>query len=614
MRFGKIIIGFLTVLLMVLLLFAGTQETRVDDMEVALSFSVQSGQGMEVIQCWKNEEGEFYVFLPGYAELDQVSAILGNAQAAIGGVTVSGDMSCREFELDWPYPFTYEENGRSLQSTITFLRSGNLPSLYIDVQSGSMDYIHMDKNNKETGVLRLYGVQGEEMYSGKLDVLKGRGNTSWSAEKKPYNLTLSQEADLLGLGAAQHWILLAEGYNALNIRNKIVFDFADRAGLAYSPDCEWVDLYLNGEYAGVYLLTERNEIHRERVDISEEGSFLISMENKKNMDLQKLSYVALDSTQVLRLRSTSLNNQELTQIWAQLKNALLSEDGRDPETGKHWLDMIDLDSWVRKYLIEEIFANPDGGAVSQYFYMDGADPERRICAGPVWDYDYSMGGEDFWMKNYPSFLVMAREYTDDGMYLPWFYELYRKEAFYSRLQEIYAEEYLPLFMELTQTGLENYFEKIAQAAASDQVRWENTGVSLEGEVAFIRSFLENRLTFLSDLWINGTEYHTVRVNPGQYEIDGYFAVKNGDTLPKLPDYELLGGIGWYDADTGETFDITQPIHEDAYIYVKKTETSLPVIHYVPVAAVMVVLLLLFLCDRVQTKKNGRQRNDSAQVK
>lgn len=609
MRYGKMIIGFLTMILLVLVLLAGMQEEPAENMDVSLSFLIQSGQNTETVDCWEAPDGMFYVFLPGYAALEDVVAVPGDARIRIGDNDLTDNMSCGVFSLDRVYPFVYSKNGRKLEGSLLFVRSGSVPTLYMDVQSGNMDYIHMDKTHEESGTLRLYDADGKQLYSGIMAELKGRGNTSWYEDKKPYNFTLKKEADLLGMGAARRWILLSEGANVQAIRNKIVYDFAEKAGLPYSPDCEWVDLYLNGEYAGLYLLSERNEIHRERISIPEEGSFVISMESEADMTKQNLPYIALDSSQVFRVRYASMSDQDLAQIWQTLKNALLSEDGTDPVSGKNWQEFIDLDSWVRKYLIEEVFANADGGAVSQYFYMNGSDPQKKIAAGPVWDYDYAMGGEHFWMRNYPSFMILVREYTDDGLYLPWFYELYRKDVFYQRLTEVYENEFLPLLEELTETGIDHYAADISEASRTNAFRWDHSWEEVQEDTAFIKAFLQNRMDFLTDVWVNDTVYHIVRVNSGKHS-SGYFAVKDGETLPELPSEEEREAC-WYYADTERPFDLKQPIYEDLSIFVKKAEQPIPRSHCLMMLGFMGILAMLGLYDGYRILKMKCRGNNSS---
>lgn len=616
MKQGKTIIIWMTILLMALMLFAATQEEPPKIEGPSLTFAVPSGADREIIRCVQNEAGDYVAFLPGYADMDQVFPILKGTQVTVGGSLLAEDKSCGEFSLNTEYPLTYISGGRQQESTLTFVRSGGIASMYIDVSSGSMVYIHMDKTHEETGVLRLYDAEGKPLYAGKLDSIKGRGNSTWFADKKPYNLTLAQEADLLGMGAAQKWILLAEAKNDLNIRNKIVCDFASKVGLPYSPDCEWVDLYLNGEYAGLYLLSEKNEVHPERVDISKDGSFLISMESKTRLQEQKIPYVSLGTNQVLRTRYVSMTDEQLRQIWMTLARALSAADGVDPVSGKHWQELIDLDSWVKKYLIEEVFANPDGERVSQYFYMDGGDPSGRIYAGPVWDYDFSMGGEDYWMRDFPSYMIMEKEYqtmgetAQDGningtsFIIPMFYELNNKPEFQKRLAELYEEVYLSELEKITQTELDAYFAQIEKAALANAVRWDIPVDCVYRDVAFIRGFLERRMDFLSDLWITGTQYHMVDIRTGPYN-NGYFMVKDGETLPDLTGYLPSDGVGWTNAETGELFDITQPIYEDASVRpLRDQKEDRNIISLMPAVFLTAALLLWMLLDRYHTKQNG----------
>ena len=612
MKQRKTIIVLMTILLAAVVLFGITQETPPKPEKASLAFSVASGSGSETIRCVPMEDGNYMVFLPGYVGLDRVFPILKGEQAAVEGRALEETRSCAGLELHREYPFTYTHHGRTQNSTITFVQSGGVPSMYIDVASGSMTYIHAKKTHKETGVLRLYDADGSQLYSGKLDKIRGRGNSSWDEEKKPYNLTFPQEVDLLGMGAAQKWILLAEAYNSLNIRNKIIYDFAQKVGMPYSPNSAWVDVYLNGEYAGLYLLCEKNEIHPERMDISRKGSFLISMETESRLQAQKIPYVTLGTPQALRIRYASMSDEQLHQIWLRLSRALSAADGVDPTSGKHWQELIDLDSWVKKYLIEEIFANMDGNRLSQFFYMDGGDPSGKIIAGPVWDYDFALGGEAYWMCNFPSYMIMGKTYREDEIILPMFYELNAKPEFQKRLAEIYEETYLPELEKITQTELDAYFAKIERASLANAARWDIPADGVYRDADFIRTFLQRRVGFLSDLWITGTEYHLVCVeNTGVYR-NGYFMVQDGETLPDLTDYCAADGLGWFDSQTEEPFDITQPIYKDTSIYVKRAEPILTQ-SILPAGVLIALLLLWMLLDRYHTKKDKGGSHEPAHI-
>lgn len=602
----------LTVLVSVLCFYQyQLQNIQINQAEVSLSFLVN---GVERVKPWEHTRGEFYVFLPSGADLSDTVFLLEDGTAiSMGERQMKNGMSCDGIVMGQTYDFCCENSDANYEGVITFLKSESIPSLHIDVRSGSMDYIHMEKGNEENGTIRLYDADGIPSYSGAMS-MKGRGNSSWGADKKPYNITLTEEADLLEMGKAGNWVLLSEGYNPTAIRNKIVYDFARRAGLKYSPECKWIDLYLNGEYVGLYELSEKNEIHPERVDISQEnGGFLVSLEYESRLKEQKYPYVLTDAGQALRVRSKTVDLNSIQQRWQTVENAILSEDGTDHFTGKHWRDLIDLDSWARKYLIEEIFGNLDAGSLSQFFYVDGNDPEGKIYAGPVWDYDFSMGGEDIWLKPYTDYFVMNRAYVNGEVFTPWFPALYRQEEFLSRVKELYIQEFMPMLQEMTDTVIRTEWEKVQTAAMMDSVRWDAEWSAVLQEPVYIHDFLRKRTEFLSDLWINEAVYHTVYADPGRYGIYGCFAVRDGDALPALPTAEDLGGLDWCLEDSDIPVDLSQAVYEDMYIYMKKPVTNLPVIHLMPLLAVIAFLGGAAGVSIYRDKKNRSRHHDTAKA-
>lgn len=608
MKRGKMIILFLTAFLLLLAFAAGMKEETVEEVNISLSFSAKMGSYSETIRCVENPDGAYFVFLPSYMSMENVSVSSVNAEMQIGQVPLTAGMSCEAFQLDTEYPFSIESADHCVQSTIAFVRSGTVPSLYIDTRSGSMEYIHAEKGNEESGDLRLYDAKGHLLHGGKTISLEGRGNSSWDADKKPYNLTVQQEADLLGMGEAQRWVLLGEGFlSCINIRNKIVYDYAETVNLPFCPEGQWVDLYLNGEYAGLYLLSERNEVHPERVAIQPDTGFLVSMEWETRLQEQKYPYVLTDRGQALRIHQSSKTVAELDEQWQSLENAIMAEDGIDSVSGKSWKDLMDLDSWARKYLLEEMFGNHDGGSFSQFYYYDSSVDPDRIYAGPIWDYDLAMGGYDSWLKDYVNYLIMNREYKEDGLYTPWGHALYQKEEFRQRLEELYRTEFLPAMNDLLECRFEEIVSSMSPAFQQDARRWGYSWGSVQREMEYIRTYLKQRTELLSDMWINGTQYYVVQVDPGRQDIYGHMAVKAGECLPELFYYQDSRNLGWHVLETDEPFDVTQPIFADVHIYMKNAEFQLPKIHFVPLLAVAGAIPALLLLDATISKKNGRKK-------
>lgn len=556
MRHGRVIVCVLTLIFLAVAVFVGVYESGGENFPFSVILS--SDNETERICCWKNID-KYYVFLPSYAELSQarlhankIYKIIIDSQPIVDGMT------CENFPLNTPLPLSYSARDGEHNCTVIFVQSGNVPTMYIDVPSGSMEYIHEKKGNSEAGTMRLYSAEGVLEHHGDLESIKGRGNSTWEDEKKPYSLTLRQEADLLGMGKASKWILLANSGDYSHLRNKISFDIAKEVNLPYSPECTWTDLYLNGEYAGLYLLCERNEVHPQRINIDSDSSFLVSVEPGWRLQMQGYPYVVTDSAVALRIHHSSMEMDAVRRIWQSAENAILAEDGVDPQTGKIWDELIDVDSWVRKYLIEEIFANIDSCLASEFFFYEEAD--GKIYAGPIWDMDVILESGSLESLS-PRAILAGRPHLWNETDSPFFYyALLQKEKFYGRMVELYQQEFHPLLMRLLDSGLEQYGQQTVRAAAANKMRWP-VGDASEN-IDRMRTYLMERMQFLDDYWVNKETYYLVQAQHGAVWA---FAVLPGEVLDYLPVFE---GEAWYIMDTDEPFDRTVPVNDDIAIYSK----------------------------------------------
>ena len=125
--------------------------------------------------------------------------------------------------------------------------------------------------------------QGTPLIEGVLDAsIKVRGNTTSKADKKPYTIKFATKQNLLGMGKAKKYCLIANAYDPTLMRNYIALKLAKELGLEYTSECEFVDLYLDGEYWGNYLLVEPVEEGSNRVDIDvTKGEFMIEYEKER---------------------------------------------------------------------------------------------------------------------------------------------------------------------------------------------------------------------------------------------------------------------------------------------------------------------------------------------
>lgn len=607
-------IYLVSAVLFVMLIAVQAFQMRQEGLSSALSFCINTDKTGQKITLWECETGGYYVFLPGFAQLDQVQIVLNTAEKLrIGDVILTHGMDCSSFLLDTSYELSYTYWGIPRTQTITFLQSKNVASLFLDTESGSMDYVHRKKDQEESGSITLYTCDGVLNFAGTLESVNGRGNHTWeNFEKKPYSIKLTREADLLGMGAAQKWILLANADDTSNMRNKIVYDFADQVGAPYSPDSDWVDLYLNGEYAGLYLLCERNEIHPERVAVDTDGSFLVSLERKDRLINQGYPHISTQNQQYLRIHSSedAVTADRIRGTIQRVENAILAEDGIDPETGKHWTELINVESWVNKYLVEEVFGNGDACYISQFFYTDG-DVDGRVYAGPVWDFDHCIGTPAGWALMYPNSLYANRLYVKSGYSTPWFYNLYQKDAFYEAIIEKYRDQYLPALDVLVSEKIFEYADHISSAATMNRVRWSQPDVSTQEEVDYLCDFLKKRIQFLSDIWINSKQYCVIRVDQGFGAFYGYIMVEPGeifDGLPVLDGSTAFHFEGWFDEKTGLPFDASQPVTSDMQLYAKwEKSISNTLDDYIKLLPLVLLGIFGMVFLGVDIKRNGKDR-------
>ena len=598
-----------------------------------LSFTVSSGATeREISAYYSRENGIYYVFLPSYADLENTHISTGGASdVTIGGEKADDGSDCARYSLGETYELRYYHFGAEV-SKIKFVKSDGVATAFIDTTSGSMEYINEEKGNEERGKIIVYLPDGSVNYEGSLEHIKGRGNSTWFQDKKPYSIKLDYAADLLNMGEAKKWVLIANAGDRSFLRDKLMYDLADDAGLSFSPDSDWVDLYLNGEYAGLYLLSERNDIGENRIDIEdassgENSSFVVSKEVESRMDAQGQPYFKTRGQQSLRIHEP--DNVTEAQIAAFSRLFQMTEDAITASAeSDEYLNFIDLDSWVRKYLLEEIGGSTDAGYLSQYFYRNDSAADDKIYAGPAWDYDGALS-YDVYSGNARAFIA-NRLYAKtsarilEERYTPWFYYLYRNETFYKTLTDVFESDFLPVIRDYVEYKIDSYYNVFKDAAVIDRLRWypdEGEDVCRKS-VETVKNCLAERTEFLKSAWVDGVEYCNVYLDDRRNELDKYmyYSVVYGETFDApIPTRAGEKLVGWYDEATGETFDFSQPVTQNVWLYAvwqsdgtgSDSETA-PVEHttlFTAVATVFVFAVIFAALIIIDIRRTRGQKNE-----
>ena len=548
--------AIMTLLLILTAAICVFAETRMKPTEsygqTGIAFRIPAGDKEEIISWWSNDDGQAFVFLPSYAELKDLRVILRKGtHAMIGDMELSDGMDCGCFEPDTEYEMTVQNQS---PMAVRFVRSGNLPTMFIHTVSGTEETIHTQRNVWEYAQLCLMDTEGKTFF-----------------EKKSYNLKLNGSADLLGMGAGKKWALLANVIDESHLRNKLIYDFAREIGSysGFAPNCEHVDVYLNGTYVGLYLLTEKAEIAENRVEADPEV-ILFEVDALGRSERMLLPFVLDWGTAVGIKSPESCTEQELDLLMNDIfafQDTLLDES-----KGEEALQFIDLESWTRRYLIDEIFENYDGGCHSQYFFRDQRDgKDNRIIAGPCWDYDNCADGW-FMAKQNPRCFLMQRMWKNEGEHTPWYGTLMKKETFRDRVLELYRNELSAKVRHLMEVQLPEEAAFLQKALKMNAIRWSLADPA--EAIQHFHDFMEERIDFLDSAWIDGVEYRTVTAKSiWDYR---YYCTQPGTICEDIPMPEELGveeGSVWIREDTGELFDPKSVITEDFTIVSVPGETE-----------------------------------------
>lgn len=289
------------------------------------------------------------------------------------------------------------------------------------------------KTKYVSATMSINAPDGQLWYQGKLEI-RGRGNSTWLLAKKPYKIKLAQKAELLGMPADKEWALLANYSDKTLIRQPLGYELGARFGLGWSPRSRDVELYLNGQYRGLYSLVETVKIAPHRMNLQEleegdetengiSGGYLIEVNAR--LDDSYCFTSTLKATPFCVKEPDQLTQSQKSYIQGYLQDAeaaLFSESFKDPLTG--YARYIDADTFVDWYLLNELLKNND--AVFFASVLMYKDRGGRLAMGPAWDFDLAAGNVNFNGNDSPIGWWVRTS--------PWFMRLFEDPAFVAKVK------------------------------------------------------------------------------------------------------------------------------------------------------------------------------------
>lgn len=217
--------------------------------------------------------------------------------------------------------------------------------------------------------------------------IRGRGNSTWVQTKKPYRIKFVDKTDLLGLGLAKKWALLSNPIDQSNLRIDTAFYLEQMLGEQYARVGDFVELYVDGNYYGLYYLTRTVDVSKRDIALNDPMGVLMELDNAYCEDAEY--YYKLKSGDCLTLKEAvvSDNAAEAVKAFAQdFERLQTAAEKGDYEMVK---SLADVESLAQYYLLSEFTYDLDAYVSSYFWYRDGADD--KIHAGPGWDFDAAFG-------------------------------------------------------------------------------------------------------------------------------------------------------------------------------------------------------------------------------
>ncbi|UCH13548.1 MAG: CotH kinase family protein [Bacteroidales bacterium] len=288
------------------------------------------------------------------------------------------------------------------------LDSTDFPLIIIDTDEHGIPY----KNIRKKAFMGIidngpgnYNLPADSfnVYSGEISI-EVRGESSSEFPKRSYRFETIYTVDtveidtnvaLLGMPADDDWILFGPFHDKAQFRNKMINDLGRRLG-SYQTRSRFCELIMNGEYLGLYRLSETIKRNANRVNIARLREEEITGIDVTGGYIMRLDKDVTNNVEIVYPKSDRIQPGQTEYIFSFLDtfmNVLYSNDFSDPDIGyrKYMSDTSLVDNLV----INELTKNADAYLYSTYFYKDRADRDNRIKFGPLWDYDLAFGNSRF---------------------------------------------------------------------------------------------------------------------------------------------------------------------------------------------------------------------------
>ena len=358
----------------------------------------------------------------------------------------------------------------------------NLPlvNIYLD-DMNSIDTIARNTYTQMTFFVDATGAEGfagTNIVTGKI---RGRGHSTWGMAKKPYRIKLDESVSVLGLDKNKDWILLANYSDKSLLRNTVAYNMGRLLnGLDWTPTQYPVELFVNGEYRGVYTIGEHMETGNGRVEIEEDSTdvdtgYLLELGGMDDGDVNGVDYFHTDGFLATFIVIKSPDEDVITDEQKVYIKDYLNAAEKAIVSGKGYEDYIDVDSFCDWIILHELTYNLDSCFRRSCFMTKNKGGKLKM--GPIWDFDLAFGNCIADNANYDDWVTVGYgdDYKDSYVLTNWCNYLMKIEDFRSRLRERWFQVRDAL-MEEAMSCIDYYSDKIYPSQEENYKVWQTWGI------------------------------------------------------------------------------------------------------------------------------------------
>ena len=378
-------------------------------------------------------------------------------------------------------------------------------------------------------------------------VIKGHGNHTWREyDKKPYRLKFNDKVNPLGMGKNRHFTLLPHvDDDMVYLRNTVGFELSRLIGMAYTPAQEPVEVVLNGDYVGLYILTDKIRVGKNRVEITEQadmatdpeevtGGWLLEIDNYEYDDQIYVPDPTNDQNSVnITIHEPEVLSREQRSYITDFIEATDAAIHSSNKSSKIWEKYIDMDTLARYYIVREIVDDAESFRGSCFIHKErGRD--TKLIFGPVWDFG------NVFHRGYNKFIWQDPPYGS-----VWIKYIYRFTRFKECVKEIW-QPFLGMQYPKLDQAIDDFIERIRYAVDYDIARWPGDyNGPIDSRKMLMKQSLALKVAFLTDEWGEGIEVVDGIASPVMTQDDTpYWYTLDGRRLqgkPSRPGLYLHGG-------------------------------------------------------------------------